>query len=107
VQDNNSTNFGADGYISTITPANRPNTGTIGGVLNNANYHFGPAGDYTGLSSSPYGGLGHGWLNYSAGTILRGGSWSYGVSSGVFTTYRDYGPTSTNANFGFRCVWSP
>lgn len=107
VQDNNSTNFGADGYISTITPVNRPNTGTIGGVLNNANYHFGPAGDYTGLSSSPYGGLGHGWLNYSAGAILRGGGWFNGVDTGVFSTYLGIGPAYTDAYIGFRCVWSP
>lgn len=107
VQDNNSTNFGADGYISTITPVNRPNTGTIGSVLNNANYHFGPAGDYTGLSSSPYGGLGHGWLNYSAGAILRGGAWGHGVGAGVFTAYLGNGPTGTYTDFGFRCVWSP
>jgi len=109
VKDDNSTNFGADGYISTITPVNRPNTGTIGGVLNNANYHFGPAGDYTGLSTSPFGGLGHAWLlNYSGGAILRGGSWGGGVYAGVFTTILGGGgPTSTDASVGFRCVWSP
>ncbi len=107
VKDDNSTNFGADGYISTITPVNRPNTGTIGGVLNNANYHFGPAGDYTGLSTSPFGGLGHGWLNYSAGAILRGGNWVSGVGAGVFATALTFGPSSTSTSLGFRCVWLP
>ncbi len=107
VKDDSSTNFGTDGYISTITPVNRPNTGTIGGVLNNAHYHFGPAGDYTGLSTSPFGGLGHGWLNYSAGAILRGGSWYDGVNTGVFAATLGFGPSGADASVGFRCVWLP
>ena len=107
VRDDNSTNFGANGNISTITPLNRPNTGIIGGVLNNANYHFGPAGDYTGLSSSPFGGLGFGYLNFSAGAIVRGGRWDYMGNSGIFTTYLAWGPKIVSSGSGFRCVWSP
>lgn len=107
VLDNNSTNFGADGCISLITPADHPNTGTIGGILSNANYHFGPAGNYTGLSGSPYGGLGYGWLNSSAGAILRGSYWYNGANPGVFTAYLNYGPSNADTTIGFRCVWSP
>jgi hypothetical protein len=41
----------------------------------------------------------------SAGAILRGGNWNNGVNTGVFTTNLNNGPTNTNTNIGFRCVW--
>lgn len=107
VIDNNSTNFGADAYIATITTGNHAVTGSIGGVSNNANYHFGPSGNYTGLSTSPYGGLGYGYLNSSAGAILRGGGWVSGVFAGVFAADLSDGPAAASASLGFRCVWSP
>lgn len=106
VSDNNSTDFGANALISTLTAANHPTNGSIGGVSNNANYHFGPSGNYTGLSTSPYGGLGNGYLNYSAGTILRSGGWVNGMGTGVFTANLINGPAATDAFTGFRCVWS-
>jgi len=110
VQDNNSTNFGADIEMSQLTAANRPAVGSIGGVSGNAKYHFGPAGDYTSLSSSPFGGLGYGWLMSNAsGALMRGRRWDGGVNVGVFATYFGYGPTDGAADpgAGFRCVWSP
>lgn len=44
--------------------------------------------------------------HYSAGAILRGGNWNNGVNTGVFTANLNNGPTNTNTNIGFRCVWS-
>jgi hypothetical protein len=107
VKDNSATNYGADDSISVLTAANHPVTGSIGSVVNNANYHFGPAGNFTALSSSPFGGLGNGYLNYSGGAILRGGSRDDGVAAGVFATNLVFGSAFTNTNVGFRCVWSP
>ena len=107
VIDNNSTNFGGNPPIAVITTVSHPTTGSIGGVSNNAYYHFGPAGNYTGLSTSPYGGLGYGYLNYSAGAITRGGSWNDSEASGVFAAYLGYDHDGAAPNFGFRCVWTP
>lgn len=104
--DTNSTNFGTSVWLSTLTAATHPTNGSIGGVTNNAKYHFGPAGDYTALSTVPYGGLGYGALASTAGAISRGG-WHGGANSGVFGAYLNDGPTSPKAAGGFRCVWQP
>lgn len=107
VLDNSTTDFGSNAYVSTITTIDHPVVGSIGGVSDNAKYHFGPAGDYTALWSAPYGGLGMAWLNYSTGAIIRGGGRGNGVGSGIFATYLAYGPLGGDAYVGFRCVWSP
>ncbi|MGZ3790205.1 MAG: hypothetical protein ACXVLQ_16855 [Bacteriovorax sp.] len=59
-------------------------------------------------SIAPYCGMGYGWFNNTAGTVIRGGSWSYNLSTGVFATGLYYAPTdATHADFGFRCVFIP
>jgi hypothetical protein len=66
---------------------------------------WGPAGNYTAKSSGEYGGLGYGNLDYSAGAVLRGGSWSNDNSAGVFASNLDYDSTNSIYGFiGFRCA---
>ena len=70
VKDDNSTDYGADGYISELSPLSGANS------RKPAMDTFGHGTDTSSsLNSSPWGGLGHGWLNYNSGAILRGGSW--------------------------------
>ena len=45
--------------------------------------------------------------NSSGGALLRGGSWSYGTRSGVFTAALDFPPSSPEVYIGFRCVFRP
>ena len=74
----------ADTFISILTDANHPATGTIGGLSGTSLFFFGPAGNYTSLNSGNYGGIGYAWLNYPAGgAILRGGSWDRLLNSGI------------------------
>ncbi|NDD05080.1 MAG: hypothetical protein EB078_09245, partial [Proteobacteria bacterium] len=69
--------------------------------------NWGPEGTYTSKNSGEYGGLGNGWLNYSAGAVYRGGEWAYGTLAGVFTAALDSGPTATYDVVAFRCVLLP
>ena len=70
VKDDNSTDYGADGYISELSPLSGANS------RQPAMAKFGHGTDTSSiLNSDPWGGLGHGWLNYNSGAILRGGSW--------------------------------
>jgi hypothetical protein len=43
----------------------------------------------------------------SAGAVLRGGSWSSGAYSGVFTSFLGSSSSGSNTSFGFRCVFVP
>lgn len=88
---------GADGYISTMS----------GGDIRQTRYGAASGTICASPSSSPFCGMGHGSFNYTAGAVLRGGNWSSGVSTGVFTSNLSDAPTSTNPNFGFRCVFVP
>ncbi len=107
VKDTNSTNFGADAYFSQVTAANHTATATVGGKNGNAKTLFGPASDFTGLSSTPYGGLGYGYLSYSAGAILHGNGWDGADQSGVFAVGLGNSTTYSNSIYGFRCVQHP
>jgi len=107
ISDNNTTNFGAQAFISMVTPTSHPTLGTIGGISGNAHYHFGPSGSYSSLSTSPFGGLGHGGLNNTAGAILRGGSQHNNIHTGILSTYQNMSPNSHLGYTGFRCVWTP
>lgn len=107
MKDENNTNFGANGYLSVITPTNRPTTGTISGVVGNVNYHFGPAGDYSALSTSPFAGLGWAEINYNNGAIARGLSWFWNAATGVFAVALSVDANFTGPRMGFRCVWTP
>ena len=82
-------------------------TGLLGGVLRNVWGHFGPARDFTGFTSAPYGGLGFAWLGQgSSHTIKRGGYFNSSLKGGLFsvdlsTASGDEAGEST----GFRCVY--
>ena len=65
---------------------------------------WGPFGNYTSKNSGAYGGLGYGYLGYSAGAVLRGGSWDFVTGSGVFHAVLYYGPLDSSTALGFRCV---
>lgn len=56
---------------------------------------------------SPYCGMGQGLFNASAGAIMRGGDWNYGISSGVFATSLNTNPSTATASKGFRCIFIP
>jgi formylglycine-generating enzyme required for sulfatase activity len=51
--------------------------------------------------------MGYGYFNYSAGAVIRGGSWNGGVNAGVFAAYLNYAPTPAATDIGFRCVFVP
>ncbi len=107
VKDDNTTNFGTDNYWSQITDVTNPVPGTVGGLTGTGKYLFGPSGSYGALGSTQYGGLGYGWVNYNAGSILRGGRWFDGPGAGVFGVYLGLDP-SVNFNYlGFRCARDP
>ena len=113
VRDASSTGFGSNDNIANITATSHTATGFIGGVSKNARDHFGPAGNYTGLSTScsttPNGGLGYGFINSGGGVIRRGGAWNWASNcgSGVFAVDLTKTPAQATAYEGFRCVWSP
>jgi len=94
-------NYGADAYVSTFLSG-----GSVGpqGTVKQA---FGPIGDYSTHTVSTFrAGLGYLWLNPNAGSILRGGSWSSNVQSGIFAA-RLLNSSTTGANtVGFRCSYN-
>ena len=63
--------------------------------------NFAPSGSY---NSSQNAGQLHGG---SAGAVLRGGSWNYSSSVGLFTANLSNGPASTGSLIGFRCAFLP
>ena len=69
---------------------------------------YGPLGNYScDDSSNPMGcGLGYGYLQGSAGAVLRGGVWNDGSSAGVFTADLSNSPLYSNHGVGFRCTLS-
>ena len=109
VKDTNTVNYGSNLSISQITDATHPTSGSLSGgttmTERKAKGHFGPSGDYTGLDSNPWGGLGYGWLNGNAGGVARGGTNDF--FAGVFTVYLNSSVSSTATTLGFRCVYHP
>ena len=107
MEDQNSSIFENDSYISQITNTNYPNPKSLSGDTRTPKGHFGPSGDYTDLSTSPYGGLGRGDLGAYGDTgsgIIRGGNYSRTVNSGVFSTTLDIQDATPRDKTGFRCV---
>ena len=107
MEDQNSNIFEEAAYISQITNTNYPNSKSLSGDTRTPKGHFGPSGDYTDLSTSPYGGLGRGTLGAYGDTgsgILRGGNYSRTVNSGVFSTTLDIQDATPRDKTGFRCV---
>lgn len=95
VKDDNNAAQGADGYISTMN-------------LNDSRQNnFGNDQFCGSPSSGNYCGFGHGWVNYSAGAVLRGGHWADGTAAGIFAAYLDGAPSNTSPGIGFRCVFQP
>ena len=88
---------GADGYISTMS----------GGDIRQTRYGAASGTICATPGSSPYCGMGHGWFNYTAGAVFRGGYWVNDVNAGVFASYLVNASTATSANIGFRCVFVP
>ena len=75
-------------------------------MFNYSGSDYGPEGDYSCNKENQYCGFGYGWLNYSAGAVLRGGGWGSGdVNAGLFATYLYYGPSYSDSGVGFRCVF--
>ena len=96
-------------YMSQITNVTHPDSGSLSGDTRTIKGHFGPSGDYTRLSSSPWGGLGTGDVDSSGddgGRILRGGSYSEDLeNNGVFATFLDIQDDKIANDIGFRCVF--
>jgi hypothetical protein len=88
---------GADGYISTMSGADIRQTryGAASGTI------------CASPAVSPYCGMGHGWFNYVAGAVFRGGAWYNVVAAGVFASNLSNAPTNSNTLIGFRCVFVP
>lgn len=107
VRDANSTAFGANEFVSLITTISHPATGSIGGVTNNPKYHFGTAGDYTALSSAPYGRIGYVYVSPANTGIFRGAELTSGANAGMFSANLTASHTATSGSIGFRCVWTP
>ncbi|WP_415063957.1 Ig-like domain-containing protein [Bdellovibrio sp.] len=106
VSDNNSTNFGAEAFMSQVTTASHTTVGS--GTLNGAAKQiFGSEGNYVSLGTSEYGGLGYGSIADTTGAVFRGGCWIDDVGAGVFAVYLRIGPSAASTDYGFRCVFVP
>ncbi|MCK6594210.1 MAG: SUMF1/EgtB/PvdO family nonheme iron enzyme [Bacteriovoracaceae bacterium] len=95
VTDNSVVSAGGNGYLSTMNANDRRQ-------IAYGNDQFCAS---TGVT--PFCGMGLGWFNYTAGAVLRGGSWNSDVNAGVFASRLDFAPTSTPSHIGFRCVFVP
>lgn len=100
VKDDITESQGADGWIS----LKRWDGSQDARETPAAKAKWGPAGDYTSLTSGNYGQLGNAWLNHSVGTIIRGGSWGVNSGAGVFDTHLDTDLSARADTVGFRCV---
>ena len=121
-------------YVSQITSTTNTvlkslSGGTTTTTARTVREQFGPSGNYTTLRTTPYGGLGYGWLrsgnNTTTGYIVRGGYYGTGAShssgghrvypGGIFTFYMGLNGSDdqssakiiTGHSNGFRCVYHP
>jgi formylglycine-generating enzyme required for sulfatase activity len=111
VKDLNSTDYGANGYMSLISDITNPNSGSLDdGISRTLKNQFGPAGNYF-LTSSPYGHLGHAFVFLgTAGGIVRGGSFvneTTALEGGIYSVKTNLDPDIQSGNIGFRCVYLP
>lgn len=95
VSNDNYEPVGTDDYVSNLS----------GGDIRQTRYGAASGTICATPGSSPYCGMGLGWLGYAAGAVLRGGSWSGDVSAGVFASHLGNAPTNTYTDLGFRCVF--
>ena len=112
VKDDNAVKYGPNGLMSLITDMTNSTSGSLSGGTTTtsriAKDQFGPSGDYTGLNSNPWGGLGLGNLNFNVGAVSRGGANGDTAGSiGVFAVSLALSVSFTHAIFGFRCVYHP
>ena len=111
VKDNNGSNYGANAYISQVTPTSHNNLFSLSGgtttTLRTAKSQFGPIRDHADLNSGNRGGLGFGILNSGAGAVARGGDWSDGVNAGAFAVILNRPISNRYNDVGFRCVFRP
>ena len=107
----NASVYGPGSYMSQVTAVSHTNVFSLSGgtttTARNAKDQFSPLNDYISLSVGNNGGLGYGWLNYSAGAVVRGGNWGFNTNSGVFAADLGYVPGFSFLLIGFRCVWRP
>ena len=92
MSDDNGTDYGSYRYISQLT--------------GDVKIRFGPSGDYSDLSSSPWGNLGQ-LAAGTNGTVLRGGAWSSNANAGVFAAILTISPSGGQPTHGFRCFYTP
>jgi hypothetical protein len=88
---------GADGYISTMSGAD----------IRQSRYGAATGNFCASPSSTPYCGMGYGWVNYANGAVIRGGPWNGDVGSGVFAVGLSNASTAANTSLSFRCVFVP
>ena len=112
VKDNNTTKYGGHNFISRMTDVTHPTSGSLSGgtttTSRRAKGHFGPSGDYTSLTSDPWGGFGLGSVNFNAGGVSRSGAnGDLAGAIGVFSVHLGFSVSSTDISFGFRCAYHP
>lgn len=115
VKDDNATNYGVDAFFYQITDITHPNAGTLNdGVSRRVKSQFGPLGDYTSLSTTPFGHLGRAFISTVNGGVVRGGSYiDYATNAatneegGIFSVNTQYSVLATEARIGYRCVYQP
>ena len=111
VKDDNTNNYGATTYISQITSASHPTLYSLSGgtttTARMAKDQFCPINNYTSLSAGTRGGLGNGYLAFSAGAVHRGGFWSNASNAGIFAVTLVAASTYAFRGIGFRCVYRP
>ena len=103
--------FNNDTYVSTIGATRGPTASLAGGTTTTSRYmkgHFGPSGDYTSFTSSPYAGLGQiGLILVVRNGISRGGFHNGGVTTGLFGAWLGFTTSHTSTVLGFRCTYDP
>ena len=111
MKDDNAHKYGTSVWMDGLGSAGahrERHTLTLGATLlalRDAKAQFGPAGDYSALSTGPHGGLGQALIDTNAGTVRRGGA--YG-GKGLFSVDLSNNPTThVRSNGGFRCVYHP
>lgn len=112
--------LGAGANMSQVTDTSHPTSITLvaGSVSRSRKVkaHFGPKGDYTSLSSAPYGGLGeYGAEDFFIFTtsdaadrlVYRASRYDSLGGAGIFTTEGGLALSTDSNRIGFRCVHNP
>ena len=111
IKDTNTENYGANSNMASVSSTTHTAEHSLSGgtttTARHAKDQFGPTGDYSGLSTDPYGGLGHAALNANSGGIRRGGGYSTRGHAGIFSVSLFSPVGSYWKGLGFRCVYHP